>query len=50
MDEIWFEVFDGRHEARVVVLFQREEIANAEPGVTEEAVNAQGTLNGVVEV
>ena len=49
MDEIWFEVFDGRHEARVVVLFQREKVTNAEPRVTEEAVNAQGALNGVVE-
>lgn len=49
MDEIWFEAFDRSHEASVVVLFQREEITNAEPGVAEEAVNTQGTLNGVVE-
>lgn len=49
MDEIWFETFDRSHEASVVVLFQREEITNAEPGVTKEPVNAQGAVNGVVE-
>lgn len=49
MDEIWFEAFDRSHEASVVVLFQREEITNAEPGVAKEAVNPQGAVNGVIE-